>query len=275
MNIYQKIFFLLLIPTCIYSQSGLQLQKGYADSFYLSGNLFDAITEYKRLLFFENDPEFTFEANFRIAKCYKGGGKFDDALFTLYRLRKNTESMEQIYKLETEIIRLNILRGTTEQAEVLADRLAEKFPEKQYELNYWKGWAFMTGGEWEKASGTFALIDPSHPLKMLCDSVSADKYSVSFARYISYILPGAGHFYTGHILGGMISLGWNILWGYNTVKAFNADRVFDGIMVADFLWLRFYRGGSQEAEKLAEKENLKIENNAYRYLTNKYEGQKP
>jgi hypothetical protein len=73
----------------------------------------------------------------------------------------------------------------------------------------------------------------------------------------------------------MISLGWNVLWGYSTIKAFDADRVFDGVMVGNLLWFRFYRGSSQEAVKLAEKENFAIANEAYRNLTETYKGLKP
>jgi hypothetical protein len=65
------------------------------------------------------------------------------------------------------------------------------------------------------------------------------------------------------------------LWGYTTITAFQANRIFDGIMVADLLWLRFYNGNNQNAEKFAIEKNLEISNNALIYLQNVYQGEKP
>jgi hypothetical protein len=88
-------------------------------------------------------------------------------------------------------------------------------------------------------------------------------------------VPGAGQIYTGNYLSGILSLGWNILWGYTTITAFQANRIFDGIMVGDLLWLRFYNGNNQNAEKFAIEKNLEISNNALIYLQNVYTGEKP
>jgi hypothetical protein len=129
--------------------------------------------------------------------------------------------------------------------------------------------------DWERASLIFSGIDPDHPLKLLSDKVLNDKYSVNFAKVISYILPGAGQFYTGNYLSGLMSLGWNVLWGYLTINSFVEDRAFDGILIGSLLWLRFYRGNVQNAENFALQENLNISNRAYKYLKENYTGLKP
>ena len=100
-------------------------------------------------------------------------------------------------------------------------------------------------------------------------------YSVSFAKTISYIIPGAGQIYTGEYISGLLSLGWNILWGYLTIKSFIDERIFDGIVIANFLWLRFYRGNLQNAEKFAKEKNLIISNKAMNYLQFEFKGLKP
>ena len=100
-------------------------------------------------------------------------------------------------------------------------------------------------------------------------------YSVNFAKIFSMIIPGAGQFYTGEYLSGFLSLGWNVLWGYLTIKSFIDDRVFDGIMIGSFLWFRFYNGNIYNAKKFAKEKNLIISNKALFYLQNGYEGEKP
>jgi TM2 domain-containing membrane protein YozV len=133
----------------------------------------------------------------------------------------------------------------------------------------------MTSDRWEEAAQYFGMVSEEHELKLLCEEVEKDKYSVTFARVISYILPGAGQFYTGSYFSGFMSLAWNVLWGYLTVDAFIADRAFDGAAIGSLLWLRFYRGNIQNAGKFAEEKNIEIANNAYLYLMKNYKGEKP
>jgi TM2 domain-containing membrane protein YozV len=133
----------------------------------------------------------------------------------------------------------------------------------------------MFADDWKSASESFAKINSYHELKLLCDRVEKEKVSVTFAKVISYILPGAGQFYTGHYLSGTMSLGYSVLFGYLTINAFIEDRVFDGAAIGALLWLRFYRGNVQNAEEFAEEKNIVAANKALRYLQNNYQGNKP
>ena len=188
----------------------------------------------------------------------------------------NASSSEQIFNSKIEIIKVNILRRTTNRALTLLDELRndERFNDKSNEINYWAGWTYIFADDWEKASSSFALIDSAHFLKTFCDSVDNDLYNVTLAKALS-IVPGLGQFYTGEYVSGFISLGWNVLWGYLTINAFIEERVFDGIMVGTLLWYRFYNGNLQNAEKFAFQKNLAKTNSALRYLKDKYNGSKP
>jgi hypothetical protein len=72
-----------------------------------------------------------------------------------------------------------------------------------------------------------------------------------------------------------MSLGWNALAGYWTINAFNAGRVFDGIVVGELVWLRFYRGSIQNAGEFAVEKNLEVADKTLRFLQNEYTGIKP
>ena len=169
------------------------------------------------------------------------------------------------------------MRRTTNRALSLLDTIEKdvRFSEKHNEIYYWRGWAYIFADEWDKASDQFARISNENELKRFCDSTDNQKYSVLEAQLLSYFIPGAGQIYTGNYLSGILSLGWNILWGYTTITAFQANRIFDGIMVADLLWLRFYNGNNQNAEKFAIEKNLEISNGALLYLQRIYKGEKP
>lgn len=256
------------------AQSSIERQYEHADGLFENKLYFDSITEFKRLLFFDNENKYVYEANYKIGEAYKHGAFFDNAIKYFTTAKMNTESTDQIFQAEIQIVRCNILRKTTDRALELLNELENNNDFRSYrkEINYWKGWTYIFEDEWEKAANIFT-DEPE--LQQLCKQVAEDKYSVTFASVISYILPGAGQIYTGNYFSGFMSLAWNVLWGYLTIDAFIEDRAFDGIATGSLLWLRFYRGNVQNAEKHAEIENVKIANKALLHLQYNYKGIKP
>lgn len=259
------------------AQEHLARQLDYADNLFKSELYFDAVTEYKRLLFFDKYRTYTQLANFKIGMCYKYGAKYDNAISYFKRAEISAQSEEDIYSAKIQIVRCNILRRTINNAHKLLDELESdiRFKPKSEDILYWRGWSYMLADDWQKAAEAFSQLNNDHPLRKLAIQVENEKYSVTFAKVISYILPGAGQIYTGNYLSGVMSLGWNALFGYLTINAFIEDRVFDGLVIGNLLWLRFYRGNYENAGKFAINENIKIANDAYRFLKNNYGGEKP
>ena len=94
MNFVNKILFLVLITFVnLFAQTALQKQFDYAVSLFDQEKYFDAITELKRLRFFDTENQFGFQSNFLIGKSYKFGAKFDDAIkyFTLAEIASKSE----------------------------------------------------------------------------------------------------------------------------------------------------------------------------------------
>ena len=275
-KIYFVIAIVLLFLANVFPQTTFEAQYNYAENLYEEENYFDAITEFKRLLFFDESGSYTYGANFFIGLSYKMGGKYSEALQYLSLAQLNSDDDRTYFDCSIEIIRINILRRTKQRAFILLDSLTsdKRFQDKLAEINYWKGWAYIFSSEWDKAAMTFSEIKSAHKLASLCDSVNNELYDSELAKYLS-IVPGAGQFYTGEYVSGLISIGWNVLWGYFTIEAFIGDRVFDGVLIGSLLWWRFYSGNIQNSEKSAFEKNLEITNSALRYLQNDYPGRKP
>ncbi len=254
-----------------------ELQKHYADSLFQAEKYFDAITEYKRLLYFDKLNNYNYSANLKIGMSYKAGAKFNEAIKYFSIAKKNCAVDSNIIKVELEIIKSNILRGTIPKAIQKLSELQKQYPNviDSTEIYYWSGWAYMLGDDWVSASNEFAKIDMHNQLKILADSVASEKYSVTFAKIASFIIPGFGQFYTGNYLSGIMSLGWNVLWGYLTINAFITDRAVEGILIGGLLWTRFYRGNFQNAEKFAINKNREISKKGFNYLQYEYRGEKP
>ncbi len=271
------LFLIFGISYNLYAQQNLKQQLEYADSLFKSEKYFDAITEYKRLRFFDETSEYEYAANYKIALCYKMGAKFDNAIkyFSLSVL--NAKNNNDSIKSKFQIIRCNILRKTTQNALLLLNKYdAEpEFENSLHKINYWKGWAYMFSDDFKKAEYYFNKSGFGTELKKILNNAEKQKYSVTFAKVISFILPGAGQFYSGNYLSGFVSLGWNLLWGYITVNAFAADRAFDGLAVGSLLWLRFYKGNIQNSNNFALQKNMRITNSTLEQIQNNYKGIKP
>lgn len=271
-----SLLFILFIAN-VFPQNSLQQQFDYANNLFNQEKYYDAITEFKRLQFFDTENLYSFQSNYLIGKSYKAGAKFDEAVkyFTLAEI--NAHSDNELFDSKILNARANILRRTTKQAERILNDLIEdpKFLSKQNVIKYWIGWNYIFSDDWDKAYDVFSESNLDTTLADLCKSVDEDLYDKNFAKYSSYIIPGFGQFYTGEYLSGALSLSWNILSGYLTINSFMEDRVFDGIMIGNFLWLRFYSGNAQNAEKFAVQKNLQISNNALKYLQFNFAGERP
>lgn len=272
------ILLLIWLPLVIIKpQNSIADQFNRAEKLFAEEQYFDAITEYKRYLFFDTSKTQNFEVFERIAECYKAGAHFDDAI-KYYRLaEKETSDDEQSFITKINIVRVNILRRTTAQALTLLDEIEndERFRYKKDEINYWRGWAFIFTDDWKNAALNFNKINPYHELKLIAERTNRTKVSVTFAKVISYILPGSGLIYTGNFLQGLLALSWNVAGGYLTINSFAEKRVFDGIVTGELLFLRFYRGSIQAAEEEAVQKNINISNKTLTYLQKEYKGVKP
>lgn len=261
----------------VFSQNSLQQQFNYANELFDQEKYYDAITELKRLQYFDKENLYTFQSSLLIGKSYKAGAKFDDAAkyFTLAEI--NSESNDEYFVSNIFSARTNILRRATKQAEkILFDLLNNpKFFSNENEIKYWIGWNYIFSDKWADAFKVFSENNLDTSLAKLCKSVEEEFYNKDFATYSSYVIPGFGQFYTGEYLSGALSLGWNILSGYLTINSIVEDRVFDGIMVGNFLWLRFYSGNIQNAEKFVIQKNLQISNKALEYLESEFAGEVP
>jgi len=267
----------VLANNYVFAQTYLQAQYNYATQLYNDEQYFDAITEFKRFQFFDSLNQYSYFTNKSIAMSYKQGGKFDEAIYYYSLAELNTPNIDSLFNTKIEIIKTNLLRRTIYRAFDLLNDLNndERFNSKKDQITYWKGWAYIFNNEWEKASEEFAKVDINNQLKQICANVAESQYSESTAKILSYILPGAGQFYTGNYISGILSFSWVALWTYIAVEAFLADRIFDGLLVTNFLVFRFYNGNIQNAENFANEYNSEISNWTLNYLQHNYRGPKP
>lgn len=277
MTIKKLFIFIILFSDFLLAQATIDDLNSNAEKLFENGNYFSAITEFKRVLFFDERSTFSFNANYKIGLCYKQGAFYDEAIKYFSFAEKSTNDIEKIFELKTQVIRCNILRRTTERAIQLCNELEndKRFSQFIGKINYWKGWAFIFADDWKSAEKFFQNSEEGTQLKYIAQKVNREKLSVTFAKVISYILPGSGQIYAGNYFSGFLSLAWNVAAGYFTINSFLANRAFDGIVIGELVWLRFYKGNVENAEKYAVQKNLEVSNKTLKFLQEEYRGLKP
>jgi len=250
----------------------LKSQFVYAEDLFKSGEYFDAATEFKRLLFFDSSGYFSVKAEIYTGLSYKKGGYYSEAIKHLLSGMIRISDPDSIYQVKAEIVKCNILRRTTSLAREIIGGMEEGISDSSRikELNLLKGFSYVFDNQWEKASEFFNR-GGNGELAAISGMTENELYSVTAAKILSVFIPGAGQIYTGNYLNGLISLGWNALAIYLSVDAFIEERVFDGLVTANFLWFRFYQGNISNASKFAEERNKDITEKTLKILQN-YEG---
>ena len=249
-------------------------QKNYADSLFEAGNFYQSITEYKRLKFFDSDNTYEYYTDYKIGIAYKHGGFFNLSLKFMNNALSSARTDDEKLSAQIEIVKTLVLNRKTDKALNYLDKMeTENYDEKL--IDYWRGWAHLFAGNLNLSRNYFERSGKASEIIPLIASYADSLYSVSTAKTLSYILPGAGQFYTGEYFSGTMSFLWNALWIYVTANALIDGRIIEGLLVGDLLWLRFYRGNIQNAEKFANEKNVKLLNRLLENLQNNFKGEKP
>lgn len=286
------IFALSLILSSYFNSAGqvlvdtaLVTQYNYAKELYDQEKYFNAVTEFKRLLFFDKKGKYSYESNLLIAKSYANGGFYENAEEHFYLASVFSRSLRQLFDVKLEQLKMFLLSRNEQKA---MDVLSEISYRKEFlnfndEIIYWGGFTNLFFDRIEAAKNYFHQIDDrgseyfihSRFLIQVCDSVMQNQKSISTAKILSYALPGAGQIYLGEYFSGFLSFAWNAAGLYLTIDAFSSKRDFDGVMLLSLFWYRFYAGNIENTEKFAKNFNTKVLNKWLNYLQFEYKGPKP
>jgi tetratricopeptide (TPR) repeat protein len=257
--------------------ASLKQQFDLANKLYVQGKFFDAVTEYERLLCFDTLHTLSFEADKSIASCYRKGGQFKNAITYAGASLVYAKTRDEIFDTKIELVKLHILNHTFSSAINILSTIEKDsvYAFHVQHVHYWRGWVYMFSNEWGKAADEFAFIDSAKTLRQFCIDTGDKFYPVTALQILSAVVPGSGQMLTGHVWNGLLSLGWNALWGYLTIDAAVANRVGDALLIGDLLWLRFYTGSISNTKNFADEKNSQLFQDALRYLQDEFIGAKP
>lgn len=236
-----------------------------ADSLFHQKDYFQAVTEYKRFLFFHADKKdsSSLQAWFQMGLCHRNSHEWDAArsAFDTVLALSDSGTLRERTRFQSALVQL--AQGSTDEAEFEFAGLAKFSPDSVTRIKalFFKGICQVKRHGWEEARNsfqTYALLskDSLPPrLDSLLRAAAGFRWrSLETAKWLSTALPGLGQAYAASPLEGLYSLTLNASTGWLTVYFLTQGQIVNGLL-AFILWERFYFGNREKASQLTTRFN--------------------
>jgi len=241
-------------------------QMKLADHFFQEGDYEQAITEYKRFLFFFPQSPRSDEALLKIAQSFLNGKKWNEAIQAIDRLLSRfpqTSFLDRAfflkgiaYREQNEHSKARALFERTKKLTV--DPVLRDEAQKEIALT------FVREENWGEAIRAFRQIDPASPLYGFAEPFAQGLERIhelpykspQVAGFLAAILPGAGHLYVERYRDAGIAFLLNAAFLWGMVESFERKNyVVGGILT--FFEIGWYSGNIYSAVSGAHKFNRK------------------
>jgi len=255
---------LLILPAYALSSDPLLT---LADSLMCSGFYDDAITEYRRYLFFNPHDELTDDIYSKIGYCYAHLEKWNKAVEAMDKsiLFAESDSLLDQRKIDRAVILLAL--GDNGSAQLNLKQVAHF---SNYENIRKRGGILLFLSEilahdWEAALNVYRSLirdqfiesDSLEPILLKASKVNYK--SPKIAMLLSTLIPGGGQIYSGRWLSGLNAILLNGALGYLTVNNIIKKRYISGSLIFIFLFQRYYDGNRHHAYSTAIEQNNRID----------------
>jgi len=244
----------------------------FADRLLSEGQVNEAITEYKRYVFFNSDEPGNAAgyAYYQMGLAYRHQGRWDEAVAALLKSIQ-AESLEETR--DERRIALGVTEiacGRYDQADftLLKVEMFSPFGEAKKRAAFFRGICNLYTAKWSEAREAFRNYSSGDNLEMRdlgkkVDSllVQASKKGLKsprLAKTLSTFLPGLGQIYASDWAGGLNAFVLNAATAYLLVHDLVRLEIQDAVFNSVFLFERFYSGNRQRAEEAAKKYNQNL-----------------
>ena len=273
MLVFNRFFLLSAILFCTIHAGAQGKALEIAEKFFNSENYYDAITEYRRYIFFNSekkDDNISY-AHYKIGLAYRNLGKWDESLNALRKSIQtvNTEYIRDERKIDLAVVLIASGNYSTAEFYLIKVEMFSNIPELKRKAAFFRGVSAIYSFKWEQSRNAFQIYFNNHPerkhaelgkkLDFLLDKAQNTKYKCpKLAKILSTILPGSGQIYSGDWRNGINALVINTATGYLLVNDLIKRQYLDAIFNSLFLFERFYRGNRYHAEESSKKYNQNI-----------------
>ena len=234
------------------------------DSFSNLGNYNQAITEYKRFLFFNPEGSKSAEIHYKIGLAYKSDHLWDQAIQSMNSALKRTKDLESKSKIQIDLAITYLASNQPNLAllklmSVLSQPTSSQLHKR---ASFLKGLTEIYLFNWKAARSTFKTYFENesrfHQIDTIINqAIKSPRKSGSVATILSTILPGSGQIYANNWVDGFNALVLNGLFGYTSFSVAKSGNYRDSSFLTLFLWMRYYLGNRNNAKQTAYQVNKK------------------
>ena len=281
----------LLISIIVFATSGTAeettQQYRYAEQLFESGDYQAARREYKRLLFYQPDTEFTDVADYRIAQSYYYQNEPDRAERLFHEFLAAHPNSPFRFQSQLMLGQLQFDAGTYSLARTTLFELLHTSEDTEVAAaaHYLRGWCYVYTSEWNKAitelrRADTLQIDASQrkQARQLADTLlektPLPHKSPQMAEWLSTVVPGSGQIYVGSVKEGILAAALSGTFIYLAVDAIRERRYIDCTGITLVGW-QFYWGNRINARQLASEYNKNYEQELIQTLKRQAKGVSP
>lgn len=250
---------------------GLQETYDFAEKQLKCNNYDNAIMALKRVLYFE-DGNFDYKCYQGLARCYYQQESYDKAseYYQKAYSHSDMDSLNLIFRFNE--INCLLLANKFQHAYLALIKMPKKdsFPKKLYRRKHlYFGITYFGMEKFHKSKDHFfktmpdsAMIERCKVDDLICKAKNP-KVNTTLVKTLSSIFPGFGQVYLGNIKDGVNS--FLLTGGLAVLTIINAHQLtwFDGIASIGPWFLRYYLGGIENTEKLAQQKLRKTRKTKY------------
>ncbi len=259
---------LLLLRIASVSASDPALDLG--DYLFALQSYDEAITEYKRFIFFHPDDPRASDAFYKIGLANQSEQRWTEAIDALETAIQQTGNAELKAERRIDLAVTMIASGQYDLALLELIKFSARGPSNRLRQRalFLQGVAYLYRFNWESARQAFKTYFDANPeLQHKAKTIDAlfegaihrPQKSVTVAKVLSTILPGAGQAYVGEWKNGLNALALNGLLGFASVNAALDKRYQDATFLTFFLFQRYYLGNRYRAGEAAKQFNERSE----------------
>ena len=252
---------LLFFAAVTVSASDPALDLG--DRLFALGDYDAAITEYKRLLFFDANHPQAGEVQFKIGLAYRAQEWWAEAVEALIAAVQLTTETELQAERRVELAVTLIAGGAYDLAlvELIKVDMQSQSARLRQRARFLRGIAYLYQFKWEQARSVFQVYFDELPNTarvaaeidtLFSDAINLPQKSEKTARLLSTFLPGLGQTYAGDWKNGVNALLLNGVLGYVTLDAAIERDYDDALLSFFFLFHRYYSGNRYRAAEAAQ-----------------------
>ena len=244
---------------------------------YAGEGAFDqAITEYKRVLFFrqegKTDGEMVSSLHARIAACYQAQQRWPQAIFHHRRSIQSATTLREIEDREFDLITALLASGRDREAELHLLRLREYQVLDARRVALYLCVTYTYRGQWataaEELRGAFPVGETADDrIRKQIDQLelvfreaqNTRRKSPSGAAWMSTALPGAGQLYAGEPWDALNALAVNAGLVTLICAAVKREWYVEGVLLFIYPLRRYYLGNRNNARLAAETGNRAVD----------------